>query len=116
MVIQHAYSNSLHNVSPSNELLKAAAQPVIARRPVNVVSWDPSRPWRGPAAQQSQEGAVMYSQGSLAGLFCALLKCCLMCNVFIVLDKRCSVCYPFSALMELSLTMLEALAYCQISL
>ena len=67
VVIQHAYSNSLHSVSPSNELLKAAAQPVIAGRPVHVVSWDPSRPWRGPAAQQSQEGTVLYSQGSLWG-------------------------------------------------
>ena len=55
------------NAKKKSKLLEAAAQPVSAGRPVHVVSWDPSRPWRGPAAQQSQAGAVQYSQGRLWG-------------------------------------------------
>ena len=66
-VIQHANSSRLHSISPSNELLETSAQPVLPGFPVHVVSWDPSRPWRGPTAQQSPAAAAQYSQGPLWG-------------------------------------------------
>ena len=34
---------------------------------VHVISWDPSRPWRGAARQPTQPAAALYSQGQLWG-------------------------------------------------
>ena len=35
--------------------------------PVQVISWDPSRPWRGPAHQSAQLDDRLYLQGRLWG-------------------------------------------------
>ena len=67
MFILRPHSSSLHSVSPSSELLQTVAQPVQPLHPVQVVLWDPSRPWRGPAAQQQQAVPAQYSQGKLWG-------------------------------------------------
>ena len=67
VVVQNACSGSLHSVSPNNELLQSNAQPVSAAHHISVVSWDPSRPWRGPAAQQSESATAQYMQGRLWG-------------------------------------------------
>ena len=67
IVIHHSHSSRLHSLSPSNELLPAGGPPVSVMHPVHVVSWDPSRPWRGPVAQHVQSATAQYSQGRLWG-------------------------------------------------
>ena len=60
----------LNAVSPSQLLLPAQVQPVTALRPVRVTPWDPSRPWRGPAAQlgsSAQFPNPLFTQGPLWG-------------------------------------------------
>ena len=50
------------------QLQQAPPEPVSNPSPVQVISWDPSRPWRGPAHQPAQLGSPLYLQGQLWGL------------------------------------------------
>ncbi|DBA88252.1 TPA: hypothetical protein ACH3X1_016607 [Trebouxia sp. C0004] len=56
-----------YQAASSSRILKpeSHAQAVSATTPVHVISWDPSRPWRGPAQQPTRAAAALYSQGQL---------------------------------------------------
>jgi len=64
-LIQHAQTG--HTVSPHLQLLRTPSEPVSNPSPVQVISWDPSRPWRGPAHQSAQLDNPLYLQGRLWG-------------------------------------------------
>ena len=66
-VIQHAQTAQLHTVSPHLQLLPTLAEPISNPSPVQVTSWDSSRPWGGPAHQSLQLGSPLYLQGQLWG-------------------------------------------------
>jgi len=66
-LIQHAQTGQLHTVSPHLQLLQTPSEPVSNPSPVQVISWDPSRPWRGPAHQSAQLDDPLYLQGQLWG-------------------------------------------------
>jgi len=66
-LIQHAQTGQLHTVSPHLQLLQTPSEPVSNPSPVQVISWDPSRPWRGPAHQSAQLDNPLYLQGRLWG-------------------------------------------------
>jgi len=66
-LIQHAQTGQLHTVSPHLQLLLTPSEPVSNPSPVQVIYWDPSRPWRGPAHQSAQLGNPLYLQGRLWG-------------------------------------------------
>ncbi|DBA89799.1 TPA: hypothetical protein ACH3X2_004670 [Trebouxia sp. C0005] len=52
--------------SPSNPTI-VPLQPVLNPNPVQVISWDPCRPWKGPAHQSGQLDIPLYLQGPLWG-------------------------------------------------
>ncbi len=54
-------------MSPHLQLLQTPSDPVSNPSPVQVISWDPSRPWRGPAHQSAQLDDPLYLQGQLWG-------------------------------------------------
>ncbi|DBA85859.1 TPA: hypothetical protein ACH3X1_005408 [Trebouxia sp. C0004] len=56
-----------HLLKSHDQLQESHAQAVSATTPVHVISWDPSRPWRGPAQQPTRSAAALYSQGQLWG-------------------------------------------------
>ena len=49
------------------QLQQTPPDPVSNPSPVQVISWDPSRPWRGPTHQPAQVGSPLYLQGHLWG-------------------------------------------------
>ena len=58
----------LHNsLNSHDQLQQSHAQLATAASHVRVISWDPSRPWRGPTRQPTQSAAMLYSQGQLWG-------------------------------------------------
>ena len=64
---QDAQTGQLHIISPHLQLPQTPSEPVSKPSPVQVISWDPSRPWRGPAHQPAQLGSPLYLQGQLWG-------------------------------------------------
>ena len=54
-------------MNPHVQLLQTPSEPVSNPSPVQVISWDPSRPWRGPAHQSAQLDDPLYLQGRLWG-------------------------------------------------
>ncbi|KAA6412934.1 MAG: hypothetical protein FRX49_13766 [Trebouxia sp. A1-2] len=66
-LIQDAQTGQLHTIGPHLQLQQVPLQPVLDPSPVQVISWDPSRPWRGPAHQSGQLGSHRYLQGPLWG-------------------------------------------------
>ncbi len=49
------------------QLQQTPPEPASYPSPVQVISWDPSRPWRGPAHQPAELGSPLYLQGQLWG-------------------------------------------------
>lgn len=74
-LVQHAQTGQLHTISPHMHLLPAPAEPVSKPTPVRVISWDPSRPWRGPGHQPAQLSTPLYLQGQLWGPHICHLGC-----------------------------------------
>ena len=66
-LIQDAQTSQLHIISPHLQLQQTPPEPVFNPGPVHVISWDPSRPWRGPAHQPAQLGSPLYLQDQLLG-------------------------------------------------
>jgi len=66
-LIRDAQTGQLHIISPHLQLLKTPPEHVSDASPVQVISWDPSRPWRGPPRQPAQLGSPLYLQGQLWG-------------------------------------------------
>ena len=66
-LIQDVQTGQLHTINPHLQLQQAPPEPVSNPSPVQVISWDPSRPWRGPAHQPAQLGSPLYLQGQLWG-------------------------------------------------
>ena len=66
-LVQHAQTGQLHTVTSHMRLLPAQAEPVSSPSAVHVISWDPSRPWRGPGHQPAQLSTPLYLQGQLWG-------------------------------------------------
>ncbi len=64
-LIQDAQTSQLHTISLHLQLQQIPSETVSNPNPVQVVSWDPSRPWRGPPHQSAQQGSPLYSQGEL---------------------------------------------------
>ena len=74
-LIQHAQTGQLHTVSPHLQLLQTPSEPVSNPSPVQVISWDPSRPWRGPAHQSAQLDNPLYLQGRCGARIICHLGC-----------------------------------------
>ncbi|DBA71594.1 TPA: hypothetical protein ACH3X2_001059 [Trebouxia sp. C0005] len=51
---QDAQTGQLHTIGPHLQLQQVPLQPVLDPSPVQVISRDPSRPWRGPAHQSGE--------------------------------------------------------------
>ena len=66
-LLQHVQTGQLHTVSPHQQLLQGPAVAVTLSSPAHVISWDPSRPWRGPGHQPAQLTTPLYLQGGLWG-------------------------------------------------
>ncbi len=66
-LIQDAQTGQLHIITPHLQLQQTPPEPVSTPSPVQVNSWDPSRPWRGPTHQPAQLGSPLYLQGQLWG-------------------------------------------------
>ncbi|DBA84921.1 TPA: hypothetical protein ACH3X1_005932 [Trebouxia sp. C0004] len=66
-LIQNTQTGQHHLLKSHDQLQESHAQAVSATTPVHVISWDPSRPWRGPAQQPTRSAAALYSQGQLWG-------------------------------------------------
>ncbi len=65
--IQDAQTAQLHIIGPHLQLQQTPPEHISNPSPVQVISWDPSRPWRGPAHQPAQLGSPLYLQGQLWG-------------------------------------------------
>ena len=63
-LIQDAQTSMLHI---HLQLQQTPPEPVSNPSPVQVISWDPFRPWRGPTHQPAQLGSPLYLQGQLWG-------------------------------------------------
>ena len=48
-LIRDAQTGQLHTISPHLQLQQTSPEPASNPSPVQGISWDPSRPWRGPA-------------------------------------------------------------------
>ena len=66
-LIQNTQTGQRHSLSSHDQLQQSHAQLATATSHVHVISWDPSRPWRGPTRQPTQSAAVLYSEGQLWG-------------------------------------------------
>jgi len=66
-LIQDAQTGQLHIITAHLQLQQTPSEPVSNPSPVQVISWDPSRPWRGPTHQPVQLGSPLYLQGQLWG-------------------------------------------------
>ncbi len=66
-LVQQVNTSQLHSVSSSHQLAAAAALFLSTSSSVEVVSWDPARPWRGPSHSQIGAGCQLYLQGSSLG-------------------------------------------------
>ena len=66
-LIQDAQTSQLHIISPHLQLQQTPPEPVYNPGPGQVISWDPSRPSRGPAHQPAQLGSLLYLQDQLWG-------------------------------------------------
>ncbi len=58
---------SFTSLPPHLQLQQTPPEPVSSPSPVQVISWYPSRTWRGPTYQQAQLGSPLYLQGQLWG-------------------------------------------------
>jgi len=56
-LIHDAQTRKLHITTPHLQLQQTPPEPVSNPSPVQVISWDPSRPWRGPTHQPAQLGS-----------------------------------------------------------
>ena len=66
-LIQNTQTGQSHSLNSHDQLQQSHAQVASITSPVQVISWDPSRPWRGAARQPTQPAATLYSQGQLWG-------------------------------------------------
>ena len=66
-LIQNTQTGQHHSLNSHDQLQESHAQVVTTTSHVRVISWDPSRPWRGPTRQPTQSAAALYSQGQLWG-------------------------------------------------
>ncbi len=64
---QDAQTGQLHIITPQMELQQTPPELVSNPSPVQVISWDPSMPWRVPAHQPARLGRPLYLQGQLWG-------------------------------------------------
>ncbi|KAL0038486.1 hypothetical protein WJX77_008030 [Trebouxia sp. C0004] len=58
-LIQNTQTGQHHLLKSHDQLQESHAQAVSATTPVHVISWDPSRPWRGPAQQPTRSAAAL---------------------------------------------------------
>ncbi len=58
---------SFTSLPPHLQIQQTPPEPVSSPSPVQVISWYPSRTWRGPTHQQAQLGSPLYLQGQLWG-------------------------------------------------
>ncbi|KAA6425792.1 MAG: reverse transcriptase [Trebouxia sp. A1-2] len=66
-LIQDAQTGQLHTIGPHLQIQQVPSQPVLDPSPVQVISWDPSRPWRGPTHHPTWTGSTGSSEHTLAG-------------------------------------------------
>ena len=67
-LIQNTLTGQCHSLTSHGQLQQSIVQAASAAHPVRVISWDPSRPWRGPTRQPSESASTtLYSQGQLWG-------------------------------------------------
>ena len=67
-LIQNTLTGQCHSLPSHGQLQQSIVQAASAAHPVRVISWDPSRPWRGPTRQPSKSASTtLYSQGQLWG-------------------------------------------------
>ena len=64
-LIQDAQTGQLHIISSSLQFQQTPPDPVSNPRTVQVISWDPSEPWKGPTHQSAQLDTPIYLQGQL---------------------------------------------------
>ena len=67
-LIQNTQTGQCHPFTSHGQLQQSSVQAASAAHPVRVISWDPSRPWRGPTRQPTESASTtLYSQGQLWG-------------------------------------------------
>ena len=67
-LIQNTQTGQCHSLTSHGQLQQSNVQAASAAHPVRVISWDPSRPWRGPTRQPTESASTtLYSQGQLWG-------------------------------------------------
>ena len=67
-LIQNTQTGQCHSLTSHGQLQQSSVQAASAAHPVRVISWDPSRPWRGPTRQPTESASTtLYSQGQLWG-------------------------------------------------
>ena len=67
-LIQNTQTGQCHSLTSHGQLQQSSVQAASAAHPVRVISWDPSRPWRGPTRQPIESASTtLYSQGQLWG-------------------------------------------------
>ena len=66
-LIQNTQTGQHHSLNSQDQLQESHAQVVTTTSHVRVISWDPSRPWRGSTRQPTQSAAALYSQWQLWG-------------------------------------------------
>jgi len=58
-LIRDAQTGQLHIISPHLQVIKTPPEHVSDASLVQVISWDPSRPWRGSPASSARESPVL---------------------------------------------------------
>ena len=67
-LIQNTQTGQCHSLTSHGQLQQSNVKAASAAHPVRVISWDPSRPWRGPTRQPTESASTtLYSQGQLWG-------------------------------------------------
>ncbi len=74
-LIQDAQTGQLHIIAPHLQLQQTPPEPVSTPSPVQVISWDPSRPWRGPTHQPAQLGSACTCKVSCGARIICHLGC-----------------------------------------
>ena len=64
-LIQNNQTGQHHSLNSHDQLQESHAQAAVAISPVHVISWDPSRPWRGPARQPARAAVALYNDNNL---------------------------------------------------
>ncbi len=62
--VQDAQNGQLHTIRPHLQFQQTSPEPVSSPSPIQFVSWDPSRPWRGSTHQSAHQGRPLL-QGQL---------------------------------------------------